>query len=77
MAKKLYKNTQNKMLCGVCAGMADYLDLDVTVVRLLWVVFGCMGAGVVAYIVAACIMPEKGNYIEGRTVDPEDRKDER
>ena len=76
MAKKLYTNTQNKILCGVCSGMAEYLDLDVTVVRLLWVVFGCVGAGVVAYIVAACIMPEKGNYIEGQAVNPEDKKDE-
>ncbi len=65
MAKKLYKDTKNKMLCGVCAGVAEYLDLDVTVVRLLWTVFGCMGAGVIAYIVAAFIMPEKGNNIEG------------
>lgn len=45
------------MLCGVCAGIADYINIDPTVVRLLWVVFGFFGAGILAYIVAAIIMP--------------------
>ena len=47
------------MVCGVCAGIADYLNVDVTVVRLLVVVLSCLGfTGVVAYIIAAIIMPE-------------------
>ncbi|MDF2542102.1 MAG: putative stress-responsive transcriptional regulator [Herbinix sp.] len=56
--KKLYKSSRNKMLCGVCAGIADYINLDATVVRLLWVLFGlCGGAGIIAYIIAAVIIP--------------------
>ncbi len=55
--KRLYRSSTNKMLCGVCAGIADYINIDPTVVRLLWVVFGFFGAGILAYIVAAIIMP--------------------
>lgn len=55
--KRLYRSSTNKMLCGVCAGIADYINIDPTVVRLLWVVFGFFGAGILAYIVAAVIMP--------------------
>ena len=55
--KRLYRSSTNKMLCGVCAGIADYINIDPTVVRLLWVIFGFFGAGILAYIVAAIIMP--------------------
>ena len=54
--KKLYKK-RGSMLCGVCAGVGEYLEVDPTLVRLLWVIFGCTGAGLVAYILAAFIMP--------------------
>lgn len=55
--KKLYRSSTNKMVCGVCQGVADYINLDPTVVRLLWVLFGIFGVGVLVYIVAAIIMP--------------------
>lgn len=56
--KRLYRSSTNKMLCGVCAGIADYINIDPTLVRLLWVIFGCMGgSGIIAYIVAAIIIP--------------------
>ncbi|HBI72275.1 MAG TPA: PspC domain-containing protein [Lachnospiraceae bacterium] len=56
--KKLYRSSKNKMLCGVCGGIAEYINLDPTIVRLLWVVI-CFagGLGVVLYIIAAIIMP--------------------
>ncbi len=58
--KKLYRIEQGKMLCGVCGGLAEYLDMDPTVIRLLTVLLCCMaGSGVVAYIAAAIIMPVK------------------
>lgn len=58
--KKLYRSNSNRMICGVCAGVADYINMDPTVIRLLWVIF-CMagGTGILAYIVAAIIMPAK------------------
>ncbi len=57
MAKKLYKSITDKKLCGVCSGIAEYFDIDSTVVRLIWVaVTLCGGAGVLAYIIAALVM---------------------
>lgn len=57
--KRLYHLEQNKMLCGVCSGIADYYGLDPTLVRLGWVLFCALGgSGVIAYIVAALIIPK-------------------
>lgn len=55
--KKLYRSQSNKMIAGVCGGLADYINIDPTVVRLLWVLFGFFGFGVLAYLVAAIIIP--------------------
>ncbi len=56
--KKLTKSA-DKMICGVCAGIGEYLGIDATVVRLLWVLFSMLGgAGLLAYIIAAIIIPE-------------------
>lgn len=58
MEKKLYKSNQNKMLDGVCGGIAEYFGIDPTVVRLIWVLFSLMGGcGILAYIIAAIIIP--------------------
>lgn len=60
MKKKLVKSTDNKLICGVCAGVAEYLNIDVTVVRVIWAIVSLCGAiGVLAYIAAALIMPEE------------------
>lgn len=55
--KKLYKSN-NRMICGVCAGIAEYLGIDPTVVRLLWAALGLTGMGILLYIIAALVMPE-------------------
>ncbi len=57
MEKKLYRS-KDKKLAGVCGGLAEYLNIDPTVVRLLWALFCFMGAGVLAYIVSAIIIPD-------------------
>ena len=60
MEKRLYKSNENKMLDGVCGGIAEYFDVDPTLVRLAWVVFCAFGgSGLLAYIVAAIIIPRK------------------
>jgi len=60
MEKKLYRVMNDKKLCGVCSGLAEYFNLDVSLIRVGWVVLSCMaGAGVLAYIVCALIVPEK------------------
>ena len=56
--KKLTKSADRKIF-GVCGGIGEYLGIDPTVVRLLWVIFTFMGgAGLLAYIIAAIIIPE-------------------
>ena len=65
MEKKLYRSTTNKTIAGVCAGFADYLNLDPTVVRVIWALVGLSGAGLVAYLVCALIIPEAPANIEG------------
>lgn len=57
--KRLYRSEKNKMIAGVCGGIGDYINLDPTVVRLLFVLFGCFGAGVLAYVVAAIVIPSE------------------
>ena len=58
MKKKLYKSNTNRMINGVCGGIAEYFDIDPTLVRLGWVLFCAMGgSGFLAYIVAAIIIP--------------------
>ena len=63
MKKRLYKIEEGKKLCGVCGGLAEYLDLDPTVARLIWVLITLCsaGVGVIGYIVAAMIMPDKSD----------------
>jgi phage shock protein C len=56
--KKLTRS-RNRMICGVCGGIGEYLGIDPTVVRLLWVLLSALGgAGLLAYIIAAIIIPE-------------------
>ena len=60
MNKRLYKSNENKMLCGVCGGIAEYFDVDPTLVRLGWVVLCAMvGSGILAYIIAAIVIPHR------------------
>ena len=59
MNKKLYRDTNNKVIAGVCSGVAEYVNIDPTVVRLIWALVGLSGADLLAYLVAALIIPEK------------------
>ena len=60
MSKKLYKSNDNKMIDGVCGGIAEYFDIDPTMVRLGWGLFCALGgSGYLAYIIAAIIIPRK------------------
>ena len=60
MKKRLYKSSTDKEVCGVCGGIANYFDVDPTVIRLIWVIFTLVGgSGLIAYIIAAIIMPDE------------------
>ena len=56
--KRLYRSRENRMLCGVCAGIAEYFNIDPTLIRLLFVLFGLSGSGILAYIIAAIIIQD-------------------
>jgi phage shock protein C len=59
--KKLYLSKTDKKLCGVCAGIAEYFELDPTIIRLLWVVltFCSFGTALIAYFICALIIPKQ------------------
>ncbi len=60
MKKHLKRNTKNAIIGGVCSGIADYLDTDPTLIRLIWIVGTLLwGAGILAYLIAWIIMPSK------------------
>ena len=60
--KRLYKSSENSMLCGVCGGIAEYFDIDPTLVRLAWVILTCFGgAGIWAY--------HCGNYYSQKIIE--------
>ena len=60
MKKRLYRNEKEKMIAGVCSGIAEYFDIDPTLIRLAWVLFCALGgSGIIAYIIAAIIIPAK------------------
>ncbi len=56
--KKLTRSRKNRIIAGVCGGIGEYLDVDPTVIRFIWVVFSLLyGAGIIAYIIAWLIIP--------------------
>ncbi len=61
MEKQLYRSRNNKVLAGVCGGIAEYFDIDPSLVRIICFISFFTGAGVIAYIVCAVIIPE-GSY---------------
>ena len=57
--KKLFRSRTNRMICGVCGGIAEYFNIDATLVRLGLVLLACTGTGILAYFVAAVIIPDQ------------------
>jgi phage shock protein C len=63
--KKLYKSSTDCKICGVCGGIAEYFGMDSTLVRLGLILFCCLGgSGILAYIVAALVMPDEPTIID-------------
>ena len=60
MAKKLYRSKDDRKIAGVCGGLGEYFDIDPTIIRLIWLaMLFAVGSGVLAYIIAWIIVPEK------------------
>ena len=63
MKKQLMRSGRDKKIAGVCAGVAHYLDMDPTIVRVVWGVLAfCYGAGIIAYIILWIIAPVATDY---------------
>lgn len=60
MKKRLYRSNTDVIVCGVCGGIAEYFDIDPSIVRIITLVL-CLGwgSGLIAYLVAACIVPKR------------------
>ncbi|MDO4594890.1 MAG: PspC domain-containing protein [Tissierellia bacterium] len=60
MKNRLYRSSHDRIIAGVCGGIAEYFDIDPTIVRILWVLvtLAGVGSGVLIYIIAAIIMPQ-------------------
>ena len=61
--KKLYRSVSDKKIAGVCGGLAEYLNMDATVIRVLWALLSFSGAGLLAYIACALIIPEEPSNV--------------
>lgn len=61
--RRLYRSRRNRVIAGVCGGIGEYLNIDPTIIRLLWVALTLIwGAGLLLYIIAALIIPEEPTY---------------
>lgn len=61
--RKLMRSRENKMICGVCGGIGEYLNIDPTLVRLIWAIcsVASLGMGLLVYFIAAVVMPENND----------------
>ena len=81
MAKKLYRSTTDKMLGGIAGGLAEYFDIDSTLIRVLFIITVFLGGGgIIAYIILWVIVPERAFVVTGGPVptdsaDPNDAQD--
>ena len=59
--KKLFRSKTNRTICGVCGGLGEYIGVDPTVIRIMWLIASLcsVGTGFVVYLLAAIIIPEE------------------
>ena len=63
--KRLYRSRRDSRLAGVCGGIAEYLGVDPTLVRIAWVIFALAGGpGVIVYIILALVIPEEPEFVQ-------------
>ena len=78
MQKKLYRSKKDKMIAGICGGIAEYFDVDSTLIRLLTVIFILLGgAGFVVYIIAWIIIPETPEKVSDDKFDKREEPKEK
>ena len=60
--KRLYRSGKERILGGVCGGIGEYLNVDPVIIRLLWVLFGFTGIGILFYFASWIIIPRNPNH---------------
>ena len=64
-SKRLYRSRTDRQVAGVCGGVADYLSLDPTIVRVIWVILTLAGGpGLILYIILALVVPEEPEFVQ-------------
>lgn len=61
--RKLTRSTTNRSICGVCGGIGEYINIDPTIIRIIWIfcsLTSC-GTGLIVYLIAALVIPEPDN----------------
>ena len=68
--KKLYRSRSQKMLAGVCGGIAEYFEMDVSIIRILWAIItiASAGFGILIYILMIIIFPENPENVEDKEI---------
>ena len=70
MQKKLYRSESNEKIAGVCAGLAEYFDVDVTLVRIAFVALSLIGGpGIMLYIILWLVLPEESDTFKSKNDD--------
>lgn len=75
MQKKLYRSINDKKLCGVCGGIAEYFDIDPVLIRILWVcasLFSACFPGLLVYIIFAIFVPSQPYQQPQQPQQPQD-----
>lgn len=75
MVKKLYRSTTDKMIAGVCGGLAEYFEIDSTLIRILFLallIFG--GGGFLIYLIMWIVVPKRPYYIENQSAEYSEKK---
>ena len=57
--RRLYRSRNDRMIGGICGGLAEYFNIDPVLMRVLWVIFAVMGAGVLVYFILLLFIPEE------------------
>ncbi len=75
MSKKLYRTRDDKRVCGVCGGLANYFNIDPVIVRLLWAVLTVLTGGfmgVILYVICVFVIPQEPEVLDGYSHDRDD-----
>lgn len=71
MKKRLYRSREDQRIAGVCGGIAEYLGIDSSIVRILWVLLALAGGpGVLLYIIMAVVVPEEPEFVQSTAEKP-------